>query len=369
MKRKPNLSLTNALALACVLLLAACGRTPPAGVKIGDPYSVNGTTYYPEYDPTYDEIGEGSWYGPGFHGKKAASGETFNENDLTAAHPTLPMPSLVRVTNLQNGKSVVVRINDRGPFKSRRIIDLSKKSAERIGMHSTMKVRVQYLAKETEEYLATLRATGKAPNMFAYNDRIDKGLNQPQPSPKVVVAKAEPVEQQEEEVPVESVKAPVDESTAQAAPAEDVKVTDMMPPEKAPEKSSAKEVKLVGMDEQPTRPFSPPPVKGVAAKQQAMPEKKHTEVPPLFAAATPSPAPVAGSEGGYYVQVGSFSSHENAQKRAESLAGVAAVATDKVTRADKEWWRVRLGPFGDRQSAGSVLGKVRDLVPDAHITH
>src|SRR5271170_4360406 len=138
--------------LLFILALAACNSVPPEpGMKLGKPYSVDGEMYYPEYEPDYDRTGEASWYGPGFHGKYTASGEVFNQNDLTAAHPTLPMPSLVRVTNLQNGKSLIVRINDRGPFKSHRIIDLSKETAKQLGIRSVARVRVQFLKEETLE--------------------------------------------------------------------------------------------------------------------------------------------------------------------------------------------------------------------------
>ncbi len=113
----------------------------------GPPYQVAGRWYVPAHEPNYDEVGTASWYGPTFHGKAAASGETFDENELTAAHPTLPIPSLVRVTNLENGRSVVVRLNDRGPFVDDRIIDLSKAAGAQLDMHAkgTAKVRVQYV--------------------------------------------------------------------------------------------------------------------------------------------------------------------------------------------------------------------------------
>jgi len=113
----------------------------------GPPYQVAGRWYVPAHEPNYNEVGIASWYGPTFHGKASASGETFNENDLTAAHPTLPIPSLVRVTNLDNGKAVVVRLNDRGPFVDDRIIDLSKAAGAAIDMQGkgTAKVRVEYL--------------------------------------------------------------------------------------------------------------------------------------------------------------------------------------------------------------------------------
>ena len=148
-------------------------------MKLGKPYAVDGEMYYPKYDPGYDKTGVASWYGPGFHGKYTASGEVFNQNDLTAAHPTLPMPSLVRVTNLENGKSVIVRINDRGPFKSNRIIDLSKGAAKRLGITSIARVRVQFLQQETEEYLASLQNGGNYTiDMVQYN----KDAEVPKPS-------------------------------------------------------------------------------------------------------------------------------------------------------------------------------------------
>jgi rare lipoprotein A len=113
----------------------------------GPPYQVDGKWYVPTYEPNYDEVGIASWYGPTFHGKDSASGEVFDENAMTAAHPTLPIPSLVRVTNLENGKSVIVRLNDRGPFVDDRIIDLSKKAGAVLGVQArgTAKVRVQYV--------------------------------------------------------------------------------------------------------------------------------------------------------------------------------------------------------------------------------
>lgn len=148
--------------------LAAAARTEPLELKAaslplpqartaapyaGPPYQVAGRWYVPAHEPNYDEVGIASWYGPTFHGKAAASGETFDENALTAAHPTLPIPSLVRVTNLENGRSVVVRLNDRGPFVDDRIIDLSKAAGAALDMHAkgTAKVRVQYVGPAPAE--------------------------------------------------------------------------------------------------------------------------------------------------------------------------------------------------------------------------
>ena len=119
--------------------------------KIGNPYQVGGVWYYPERDLAYDETGIGSWYGDEFAGRLTANGEIFDPNMVTAAHKTLPMPSVVRVTNLDNGKSLVVRINDRGPFVAGRIIDLSREAARLIGYRDQgiARVRVQVLAEQT----------------------------------------------------------------------------------------------------------------------------------------------------------------------------------------------------------------------------
>lgn len=130
--------------------ISGIGPAPNAGIyKVGVPYEIDGTWYYPREDPTYDETGIASWYGPNFHGKLTASGEIFDANSLTAAHRTLPMPVNVRVTNLDNGRSIVLRVNDRGPFARGRIIDVSAHAAQLLGFYGqgTARVRVTYLAR------------------------------------------------------------------------------------------------------------------------------------------------------------------------------------------------------------------------------
>ncbi|MGY0778136.1 septal ring lytic transglycosylase RlpA family protein [Azospirillum argentinense] len=161
--------------LAGALTLAACASAPPApsssglprsGVyKVGKPYQVNGVWYYPAEDYSYSETGIASWYGPGFHQKVTANGEVYDQNELTAAHKTLPMPSLVRVTNLDNGRSLVVRINDRGPYANGRIIDMSRRGAQLLGFEGTgtAKVRVQILAEESRAVAAAARQGTPAP--------------------------------------------------------------------------------------------------------------------------------------------------------------------------------------------------------------
>tara|TARA_B100000212_G_scaffold77417_1_gene54897 strand:+ start:3653 stop:4678 length:1026 start_codon:yes stop_codon:yes gene_type:complete len=125
---------------------------PKGRYKVGTPYKIKNVWYYPKIDYEYDETGIASWYGPNFHQKRTANGEIFDQNAITAAHRTLPMPSVVRVTNLENGRSLIVRINDRGPFAHGRIIDLSRRSAQLLGFATkgTAKTRVQILAAESK---------------------------------------------------------------------------------------------------------------------------------------------------------------------------------------------------------------------------
>lgn len=170
MRRRRIRRLAAASALVgAALVLADCAETtlvahvakeiagsttpePPRGVyKVGAPYWVDGVRYHPEEDFAYDQTGIASWYGPAFHGEVTANGEIFDQEALTAAHPTLAMPSLVRVSNLENGRSVVVRVNDRGPFRRGRIIDVSRQTARLLDFEDrgTAKVRVTVLGAES----------------------------------------------------------------------------------------------------------------------------------------------------------------------------------------------------------------------------
>ena len=115
--------------------------------KIGNPYFINGIKYIPKEENFYVKEGIASWYGPNFDGKLTANGEIFDQYDITAAHKTLPLPSILRVTNLENGRQIIVRVNDRGPFVGDRIIDLSYRSAQILGVieKGTAKVRLELL--------------------------------------------------------------------------------------------------------------------------------------------------------------------------------------------------------------------------------
>jgi rare lipoprotein A len=139
--------------------------------RVGKPYWVRGRPYFPSENPNYRAEGIASWYGPDFHQRRTANGETFDMHAISAAHPTLPMPSYVRVSNLANGRSLIVRVNDRGPFKGNRVIDVSGKAAELLGFRQNglAQVRVEYVGRasvhgsDDRMLMATLRHGEPAP--------------------------------------------------------------------------------------------------------------------------------------------------------------------------------------------------------------
>jgi rare lipoprotein A len=138
------------LGLSLLLALQACGTSTPSPhphFKVGSPYKIGGRWYYPEQVSQYEVVGVASWYGEDYHGRLTSNGELYDMNALTAAHPTLPLPSLVRVTNLENGRSMVLRVNDRGPFVDDRVIDLSRAAARELDFEyqGLARVHVVYL--------------------------------------------------------------------------------------------------------------------------------------------------------------------------------------------------------------------------------
>ena len=201
--RRPDqiiLAARSAVAVAACLVLANCASSgkfasrvdPKYGVsssprvvefgepvpkgggtyRVGKPYTVAGRVYVPEEDVNYREEGLASWYGDDFHGRLTANGEVFDMGSLTAAHPTLPMPCYARVTNLSNGKSLIVRVNDRGPYHGNRLIDVSNKAAELLEFkgNGVARVRVEYVARaplegsDDRQLMATLRTGVPAPS-------------------------------------------------------------------------------------------------------------------------------------------------------------------------------------------------------------
>jgi rare lipoprotein A len=141
------LALATALLGACTSSTSETSQTTRPGVVQATlrPYQIKGVWYYPKIDNAYDETGIASWYGEPFHGRKTAIGEVYDMNEMTAAHKTLHLPANVRVTNLENGRSVILRVNDRGPFVNERIIDVSRRGAQLLGFQNqgTARVRVQ----------------------------------------------------------------------------------------------------------------------------------------------------------------------------------------------------------------------------------
>lgn len=151
--------------------------------RVGPPYEANGRWYAPAAEPGYEVTGQASWYGPTFHGRPTATGEVFDQEAISAAHPTLPIPSLVQVTNLENGREIIVRVNDRGPFVGDRVIDLSRRAAEVLGFEQAGQARVH------------LRYLGPAPRHVAGAQAVNAAA---QPAPIV----SEPVEMAAQDGPI-----------------------------------------------------------------------------------------------------------------------------------------------------------------------
>jgi rare lipoprotein A len=167
--------------------------------KVGNPYRIEGVLYSPREDFAYDETGIASWYGPGFHARRTANGDVFDQNALTAAHPTLQMPSKVQVTNLENGRTIALVVNDRGPYRRGRILDVSRRAAQLLGFdaNGTARVRVRILPEESLQMAALAGRKGPAPILVA--DGTARVASNPAPAARAVprdvvtVASLEPV--------------------------------------------------------------------------------------------------------------------------------------------------------------------------------
>jgi len=153
--------------------------------QVGKPYTIRGKRYVPRENPNYRAVGLASWYGPNFHGRLTANGEIYDQYSLSAAHPTLPLPSYAKVTNLENGASAIVRVNDRGPFSRNRIIDLSSRAAQLLGYthQGVAKVKVEYVGKARldgldEDYLVASYDPGQ----------LDPNSIPPNPARQIIVA-------------------------------------------------------------------------------------------------------------------------------------------------------------------------------------
>ena len=284
---------------------AAVTQEEPAGIyKVGKPYQVEGIWYYPAENYSYREEGIASWYGSDFHGKKTANGERYDMNDLTAAHPTLPMPSVVKVTNLDNGRTLKVTVNDRGPFHSTRIIDVSRHAAQLLGFYEagTAHVRVEIDAEES---------------MNLKNVAL---MKHPPEMPQIA-----------------------------AAPQSVVTASALLPVVAGP------------IDAYPVKPAA---VNPVALPPQAAPVSPSVPTPAKAAPnAAPKPATrstVVASAGTIFIQAGAFAEEANARKLEQRLGDLGTVHIVPMTTANKKkLYRVRLGPVADAVTATALLGKIK----------
>ena len=263
--------------------------------KVGNPYLIDGVSYYPHEDYTYSEIGMASWYGPDFHGGKTANGEVFDETKLTAAHRTLPMPSLVRVTNLENGISANIKINDRGPYARDRILDLSSASADVLGIKQkgTARVKVEILAEESRN-LKELAIASQNTDIYAPDIQQNPVPHSVEPTPVAPV--------------VTPVVAPVQPTPTETQP----KVEAQPQPVSQPEVKDESEDKSVGDYFVQIGAYS------TYDKAESMKNKlSHLGTVKIFKA-------VANGNTLYKVRLGEFMTSEEAEKaqRAVSEAGV-----------------------------------------------
>ena len=280
--------------------------------KVGQPYQVNGVWYYPSSDITYDETGIGSWYGPGFQEHYTANGEIFDQNEVTAAHKTLPLPSIAQVTNLENGRSIQVRVNDRGPYVGSRIIDLSRRAAQLLGydVQGTAKVRVRLLVPETLQAQSLAKENG---------------------GPEV--GEAPP--------------------PAVAAPREAVVAQNLPPPSGA--RTAAPP---------PSKPLPAPPPSAASAPPPMAPAGPVPPGPPLSNAVTVLPVQPTH----IFVQAGAFASNGNAERMRARLTSLGPVTVTAVRVNGLDVYRVRLGPLSSVDDADSMLARtVGAGVPEARI--
>ncbi|HVH74822.1 MAG TPA: septal ring lytic transglycosylase RlpA family protein [Stellaceae bacterium] len=306
-------------ALAAVLLgllLQACGSAPQqakyglvpgrGSYRVGQPYEVNGVWYYPRVDYHYDKTGIASWYGPGFDGRPTANGETYDMNAVSAAHKTLPLPSVVEVTNLQNGRSLQLRVNDRGPFVGDRILDVSRRAAQLLGFaeQGTAPVRVKILKRQSIEVAEAAMHGGSGP------------LLAEAAAPAAVVAAAPA-----------AVVAAAPPPAAKPPPAE--------PP---PQLAAAP-------------PAEPPAQQEVAASPLDVLAPPANAAPLVLAAYRP-----AG--GHYFIQVGAYAVEDNAQRAHARIASLGSVEVTPASVNGAELYRVRLGPFASREAANEMLARV-----------
>ncbi|MGH7037579.1 MAG: septal ring lytic transglycosylase RlpA family protein [Stellaceae bacterium] len=364
--------------LALTALLAACaGRhmqqsaemhvnrpAPQPGqegyYRVGTPYEVSGVWYYPHIDYHYDRTGVASWYGPKYDGRLTANGEIFDMNALSAAHPTLPLPSIVRVTDLQNGRSLDLRINDRGPFVDGRIIDLSRRAAQLLGFegHGTAPVRVRVLKRRSIE-VAQLARQGIIADGPLYAQAVPAAA----PLPPVRVARAAPPPPPP---PVYTPPQPAPVVIAAANPPPSYEPPAYQPPVYeqpayyAPAISSGRFA-----EPRPAPPhvdfvaYRPPPRRSAGPMTYKLPDLRAIR-PITYRLPGLRPARIAADypPARIYVQAGAFSQARNAQRVRARVSRLASVRVSATAVRGVTLYRVRLGPFASVEEAHRVLSRV-----------
>ncbi len=325
-------------ALLALMLAGACGSKHSPGAsgvasrgmyKVGQPYSIDGVTYVPMEEFRHVETGMASWYGPGFHGKNTANGETYDQHDRTAAHRTLQMPSVLRVTNLENGQSTVVRVNDRGPFARSRILDVSRVAAEELGMtrNGTARVRIDQLEAESQAVKQIAISGGGPDEQRAAIENGRRGT-------------------------------PAVTATAQAPPPAPPPPVPTPPPPPA-EPSPAPTPAVTVYPSNPPSPTVPPPGPppgwgGRIGASAAAPSVAS------IAATAASPPPASGAPGGgFYVQTGAFSTAGNAEKQRGMITSYGTSEISQGSSGGREVYRVRLGPYSTQEAAGIVADRLK----------
>ncbi len=361
--------MTRRLSLACVMLalMAAAGcSTPRKSVeasphyKVGKPYQVAGRWYRPHVDENYDRRGLASWYGDQFHGRLTANGEIFDMNRLSAAHKTLPLPSIVEVQNLENGRKILVRVNDRGPFVDDRIIDLSRAAAKRLGFlnQGIAKVRVRFKGPAKLASAAPRAGSTRPP------ERREQPIKTPQPQTDGItqilqtLSEAELSDLQEQSLaavsePVNASEAPTTEAPpavlAQAASEpNDAPLSEEAAPGGAPTPRLAPEPAMVPVT------VSVMPDSGAADTGIIDMSKVDTEFLPSKK---------------FTIAVAALSMLDNLQEVRTALSAIGPLKISRHEEADGEpVYKVTMGPFEDLQDAERRLEKVREAgYPDASL--
>ncbi|MFT3730803.1 MAG: septal ring lytic transglycosylase RlpA family protein [Hyphomicrobium sp.] len=313
--------------------------------KLGTPYKVAGKWYVPRDNPNYDEYGIASWYGADFHGRRTANGEVFDANALTAAHPTLPLPCFAYVTNVDNGKTVLVRVNDRGPYVNDRLIDMSYAAAKQLGFVSKgrARVRVRYAG------LAPLNGDDSRERQFLASQQWgQQRIGEPSPPPAPVYASADV---RNEELPAEA-SDQWDPNAYRAALAGKA-----VPPPPAAARRSRAFVQTASNRERDigqgrmSLTAAPQPLENPLpfAPAQATADEGDAYQPEMAVAETASQPMYSGRA---YVQVGIFRDRSNAERLRRELGSLGPVEVAPMQAGNgTQVYRVRVGPFSQNDAS------------------